>query len=64
MRQKMVALEGGSPMKLMKRLHSSGQGLVEYALILGLIAVVTAAIIVTLGTKTSNKLDAVSNQLN
>ncbi len=40
------------------------QGLVEYALILGLIAVVTAAVIVTLGQKASNKLDAVSLQLN
>ena len=51
-------------MKLMKRLNKQGQGLVEYALILGLIAVVTAAIIVTLGQKTSNKLSDVSAQLN
>jgi Flp pilus assembly pilin Flp len=51
-------------MKIMKRLNRAGQGLVEYALILGLIAVVTAAIIVALGTKTSNKLTAVSDQLN
>ena len=51
-------------MKLIKRLNKKGQGLVEYALILGLIAVVTAAIIVTLGQKTSNKLGAVSAQLN
>jgi Flp pilus assembly pilin Flp len=52
-------------MNTIKRFNKKhGQGLVEYALILGLIAVVTAAIIVTLGTKTSNKLTAVSNQLN
>lgn len=51
-------------MKQFKRWNKKGQGLVEYALILGLIAVVTAAIIVTIGNKTSNKLNAVSAQLN
>jgi len=52
-------------MKFMKRISKKhGQGLVEYALILGLIAVVTAAIIVAIGTKTSSKLGAVSAQLN
>ncbi len=52
-------------MNIIKRFNKKhGQGLVEYALILGLIAVVTAAIIVTLGQKTSNKLNAVSQQLN
>ena len=51
-------------MNIIKRFSKKqGQGLVEYALILGLIAVVTAAIIVTLGGKTSNKLNEVSNQL-
>ena len=50
-------------MKFMKRLNKKGQGLVEYALILGLIAVVTAAIIVTNGKKTSNTLENVSTQL-
>ena len=58
-------LQGGERvnMKLMKRLNNKGQGLVEYALILGLIAVVTAAIIVTIGGRTSNKLEQVSAQL-
>ncbi|MSR64368.1 MAG: Flp family type IVb pilin [Verrucomicrobiae bacterium] len=52
-------------MNIIERFNKKqGQGLVEYALILGLIAVVTAAVIVGLGTKTSNKLTAVSAQLN
>lgn len=51
-------------MKLMKRFSKkSGQGLVEYALILGLIAVVTAAVIVALGTSTKTKLEDVNEQL-
>jgi Flp pilus assembly pilin Flp len=52
-------------MKSIKRFSKKhAQGLVEYALILGLIAVVTAAVIITLGQKTSNKLTAVGTQLN
>lgn len=50
-------------MKFMTRLNKKGQGLVEYALILGLIAVVTAAIIVSIGTSTSKKLSQVDVQL-
>jgi pilus assembly protein Flp/PilA len=50
-------------MKFMKTNKKSGQGLVEYALILGLIAVVTAAVIVTLGTSVSSKLTDVNTQL-
>lgn len=51
-------------MKIVKRFsRKNAQGLVEYALILGLIAVVTAAIIVTIGGKTKNTLNSVSDQL-
>ena len=50
-------------MKLLKRLNKKGQGLVEYALILGLIAVVTAAVITLIGGKTKNTLTNVSAQL-
>jgi Flp pilus assembly pilin Flp len=49
--------------KMMRFGRKHAQGLVEYALILGLIAVVTAAVIITLGQKTSNKLTAVGTQL-
>jgi Flp pilus assembly pilin Flp len=50
-------------MKLMKTNKKSGQGLVEYALILGLIAVVTAAVIVALGTSVSSNLSEVNVEL-
>jgi len=43
--------------------QKSGQGLVEYALILGLIAVVTAAVIINLGKTASSKLDAANTAL-
>jgi Flp pilus assembly pilin Flp len=51
-------------MKQIKRFgKKAGQGLVEYALILGLIAVVTAAVILALGTSASTKLNAVNTEL-
>jgi pilus assembly protein Flp/PilA len=42
----------------------SGQGLVEYALILFLIAIVVIAALTTLGLKTKNVLNNVGNALN
>lgn len=42
----------------------SGQGLVEYALILFLIAIVVIVALTTLGKKTNNVLTNVGNQLN
>ena len=41
-----------------------GQGLVEYALILVLIAIVVIAVMTTLGGKTCNVFSAVSNAIN
>jgi len=51
-------------MKLMNRFKKQdAQGLVEYALILGLIAVVTAAVIINLGKTASSKLNAANTAL-
>jgi len=41
-----------------------GQGLVEYALILVLIAIVVIAIMTTLGQKTNNVFSAVASAIN
>ena len=41
-----------------------GQGLVEYALILVLIAIVVIAVLTTLGGKTCNVFSEVSNAIN
>ena len=41
-----------------------GQGLVEYALILVLIAIVVIAVLTTLGGKTCNVFSSVSNAIN
>lgn len=41
-----------------------GQGLVEYALILVLIAIVVIAVLTTLGEKTNNVFNAVGNAIN
>ena len=43
--------------------NEKGQGLVEYALILVLIAVVVIAAVTTLGTKTSSVFSNVGSQL-
>lgn len=45
------------------RRHQEGQGLVEYSLILVLIAIVVIVALVVLGTATSNLFSNVSNAL-
>ena len=40
-----------------------GQGLVEYALILGLVAVVAVVILLTVGNQVSNIFNTISNKL-
>ena len=40
-----------------------GQGLVEYAIIIALIAIVVIAIMVTLGKKVNNIFDSMGNSL-
>jgi pilus assembly protein Flp/PilA len=42
----------------------SGASLAEYALLIGLIAVVAVAAVTTLGTGVNNKVQAASNALN
>lgn len=44
--------------------HEEGQGMIEYALILVLIAVVVVLILSTVGTKVTNMFSNVSNGLN
>ena len=43
--------------------QEKGQGLVEYAIIIALIAIVVIAIMVTLGTKVNNTFTSMSNSL-
>ena len=52
-------------MELLKKLFSdeSGQGLVEYALIIALIAVVAVAAITILGGRIANMFNTVANDL-
>jgi len=40
-----------------------GQGMVEYALIIGLISIVAIAILRTLGTKVKSKFQAINDNL-
>jgi pilus assembly protein Flp/PilA len=40
-----------------------GQGLVEYAIILALIAIVVIAVMTTLGNKVNNTMSTISNAL-
>jgi pilus assembly protein Flp/PilA len=40
-----------------------GQGLVEYAIILALIAIVVIAVMTTLGNKVNNTMNTISNAL-
>jgi pilus assembly protein Flp/PilA len=40
-----------------------GQGLVEYAIIIALIAIVVIAIMITLGTKVNGTFNSMSNSL-
>ena len=50
--------------KLIAALHSKkGQSLVEYALILALVAIVVITALTALGGKASNTLENVGNQL-
>jgi len=53
------------PMELIKRFvrEEEGQGLVEYALILGLIAIVAIAALTTAGTNISKGLDYVGQNI-
>jgi len=48
---------------LMKIRNQRGQGMVEYALILALVAVAAIAVMGTLGTKITQKFQNVANQL-
>ena len=52
-------------MELIRRFvrEEEGQGLVEYALILGLIAIVAIAALTTAGKKIYNGLETVSNSI-
>jgi pilus assembly protein Flp/PilA len=43
--------------------HEKGQGLVEYAIILALIAIVVIAIMVTLGQKVKNTFSSMTDSL-
>ncbi len=44
-------------------LKEKGQGLVEYAIILALIAIVVIAVMTTLGKKVNNTFQGISNSL-
>ena len=44
-------------------LKEKGQGLVEYAIILALIAIVVIAVMTTLGKKVNNTFNGISNSL-
>ena len=44
-------------------LNDHGQGLVEYALIIGLVSIVAVAVLSVIGQKTNNELNNVSLQL-
>lgn len=44
-------------------LKEKGQGLVEYAIILALIAIVVIAMMTVLGNKVNNTMSAISNAL-
>ena len=44
-------------------LKEKGQGLVEYAIILALIAIVVIAVMTTLGNKVNNTLDKIGDSL-
>jgi len=43
--------------------HEEGQGLVEYALLLALIAVFCVGVLVSLGERVSNTFDSIRDQL-
>jgi Flp pilus assembly pilin Flp len=43
--------------------NDHGQGLVEYALIIGLVSIVAVAVLSVIGSKTNNELNNVSLQL-
>ena len=43
--------------------REKGQGLVEYAIILALIAIVVIAVMTTLGQKVNNTFNSISNSL-
>jgi pilus assembly protein Flp/PilA len=58
-------VKGGKNMELIKRFiqEEEGQGLVEYALIAALIAVVCVAALQAIGTNANTKLTSVKNAL-
>jgi pilus assembly protein Flp/PilA len=56
-------LKGISIMFMLFALKEKGQGLVEYAIIISLIAIVVIAVMITLGKKVNNTFNSMSNSL-
>ena len=52
-------------MKVLERLlkEESGQGLVEYVLIIALVAIICMAVLRTLGTSANDKLDEIEGEI-
>ena len=48
---------------MIKRMKKSGQALVEYALVLALIAIVAIIVVKTVGTKTASTFDNIQSQM-
>jgi len=48
---------------MIKQLKKSGQALVEYALVLALIAIVAIIVVKTVGTKTASTFDNIQSQM-
>jgi Flp pilus assembly pilin Flp len=62
-RSLLAELENKDNMKKLMKSCKSGQALVEYALVLALIAVVAILVIKALGTKTTSTFDNIQGQM-
>ena len=62
-RSHLVKIESEISMKKLMRNSKSGQALVEYALVLALIAIVAILVIKALGTKTASTFDNIQGQM-